>query len=108
MIEFEDFAKVELHVGTITAVEPNAKARLPAYVLTIDFGSLGTKISSAQITEHYTPETLVGLQIIAVTNFPPKRIAGVKSEVLVLGSTGEDGTVLLTPTLKVTNGSRVA
>ncbi|MCA9031974.1 MAG: tRNA-binding protein [Planctomycetaceae bacterium] len=108
MIEFDDFTKVEMHVGTVTAAEPNSIARKPAYVLTIDFGPLGVKTSSAQVTEHYSPAELVGLQVVAVTNFPPKQIAGIKSEVLVLASTGNDGTVLLTPTSRVSNGARIA
>lgn len=108
MIDISDFTKVEMHVGTITAAELNSKAIQPAYVLTIDFGPKGVKTSSAQVTEHYTPEELVGLQVVAVTNFPSKRIAGIKSEVLVLASTGNEGTVLLSPTLRVSNGSRIA
>ncbi len=108
MIEFEDFTKVEIRVGTILEATVNAKARQPAYILKIDFGTLGIKTSSAQITEHYSTDDLVGLQIVAVTNFAPKRIAGIKSEVLVLASTGADGTVLLSPTGKVTDGSRIA
>ena len=108
MIEYSDFAKVEMLVGTVITARPNLKARKPAYILTIDFGSFGTKTSSAQITEHYSTDELVGRQIVAVVNFLPKRIAGVSSEVLVLASTGETGVVLLSPTKKVANGSRVA
>ena len=108
MIEFDDFSKIEMHVGTVTAAEPNVKARQPAYVLTIDFGPLGVKTSSAQITQHYSPEDLAGRQVVAVTNLPPRRVAGIKSEVLVLASTGEDGTVLIRPTTGVANGSRIA
>jgi tRNA-binding protein len=108
MIDINDFTKVEMHVGTITAAETNSKAKQPAYVLTIDFGPMGVKTSSARITEHYTPAELVGPQVVAVTNFPSKRIAGIKSEVLVLASTGNDGTVLLSPTMRVSNGSRIA
>lgn len=108
MIEFTDFAEIEMRVGTVKAAEPNERARQPAYVLTIDFGPLGLKTSSAQLTEHYTAEDLVGRQIVAVMNLPPKRVAGIKSEVLVLASIGEDGTVLLAPVSDVANGSRVA
>lgn len=108
MITFEDFTKVEIYTGTIIAAKPNAKAIKPAYVLTIDFGALGIKTSSAQITDLYTPETLVGQQIVAVMNFPPKRVAGVNSEVLVLGVTShQGGIVLLQPREAVDNGMRV-
>ncbi len=108
MITYETFLEVEIHTGTIIAARANPKARKPAYVLTIDFGPLGIKTSSAQITERYTAEELVGKQIVAVTNFPPKRIAGIKSEVLVLGAVSEtEGTVLLEPTYPVANGVRV-
>ncbi len=108
MITYETFLEVEIHTGTITAARLNPKARKPAYVLTIDFGPLGIKTSSAQITERYTADALIGKQIVAVTNFPPKRIAGVKSEVLVLGAVSEtEGTVLLEPTFPVGNGVRV-
>lgn len=108
MIDYEQFAAVDLRVGTVVAAEINEQARHPAYVLKIDFGELGVKTSSAQITEHYQLSELVGLQVVAVVNFPPKRVAGVRSEVLVLASIGEDGTVLLTPTKQVSNGSRIA
>lgn len=108
MITYETFLEVEIHTGTIIAARANPKARKPAYVLTIDFGPLGIKTSSAQITERYTAEELIGKQIVAVTNFPPKRIAGIKSEVLVLGAVSEtEGTVLLEPTYAVANGVRV-
>ncbi len=107
-ISFDDFLKVDTRAGTILTVTPNVKAKKPAYVLTIDFGDLGIKTSSAQITDHYTPEQLIGTQIIAVVNFEPKRIAGVVSEVLVLGCACPDATVvLLRPTQPVANGSRV-
>lgn len=109
MITFEDFLNVEIRVGTITDARLNEKARAPAYVLTIDFGDHGIKTSSAQITQHYTTDDLQGLQVIAVMNFPSKRVAGVKSEVLVLASTNEqNGTVLVSPTKPVANGNQVA
>ena len=104
----EDFDLIDMRIGTISAAALNPKARTPAYVLTIDFGPLGTKTSSAQLTEHYSPDDLVGRQVVAVMNFAPKHIAGVRSEVLVLASVGSDGTVLLAPTMRVTNGSRIA
>lgn len=94
-ITFDDFLKVEIHTGTITGAMLNEKAHKPAFVLTIDFGDLGMKTSSAQLTENYTPDDLVGKQIVAVTNFPPKRIAGVKSEVLVLGAVSDEDSVVL-------------
>ena len=85
-ITFEDFLKVDMRVGTVIKAEPNAKARVPAYILTIDFGPLGVKTGSAQLTRNYTPEALVGKQIVAVVNFPIKRIAGIASEVLARAS----------------------
>jgi tRNA-binding protein len=107
-IEFEDFLKVGMAIGTIIAAEWNTKAQKPAYKLQIDFGDLGVKLSSAQITENYTPENLIGQQIVAVMNFLPKRIAGVKSEVLILGAVcSEKGIILLKPSLKVQNGTRI-
>lgn len=107
-LEFEDFLKVEMHTGTIVDARLNPKARVPAYVLEIDFGPLGMRTSSAQLTRNYEPEALIGMSIVAVTNFPPKRIAGVKSEVLVLGAVSEDaGVVLLQPSLSVPNGERI-
>ncbi len=109
MIEFEDFERVEMATGTITDARVNDKARMPAYVLTIDFGpDHGERTSSARITRNYRPEDLVGRQVVAVMNFPPKRIAGVKSEVLVLGAMSpEHDVVLLEPTFPVENGVRI-
>lgn len=105
---FEDFQKIDLRVGTIIKAEPFPEARKPAYKLTIDFGTLGTKQSSAQVTKRYTAEELVGRQIVAVFNFPSKKVAGFKSEVLVLGATPEgDDVVLLGPENKLPNGSVV-
>ena len=108
MIEFDDFLKVEMRVGTIIDAELNAKARKPAYKLTIDFGDeFGIKTSSAQITDIYTPETLIGRQVIAVMNFKPIKVADVRSEVLVLGTDTEHGVALLQPERHVDNGSRI-
>jgi tRNA-binding protein len=109
-ISFDDFLNVEIHVGTILEAVDFPKARKPAYQLTIDFGAtLGIKRSSAQITVLYTKEALIGKQILAVTNFPPRQIANFFSEVLVLGTIAENGTVtLIQPTHKVENGERMA
>ena len=109
-ITFDDFMKVEMHVGTILAAVDFPRARKPAYQLTIDFGEkIGIKRSSAQITTLYTKEGLIGRQIIAVTNFPPRQIANFFSEVLVLGSVDREGVVtLLTPEQGVENGVRIA
>ncbi len=107
-VEFTDFLKIGLAIGTIIEVEQNKKARMPAYKLKIDFGDLGIKISSAQITENYLEADLKGKQIVAAINFPAKQVAGVKSEVLVLaGVCKEEGTILLEPSIKVRNGTRV-
>jgi len=95
-IAFEDFLKVDVRVGTVLSAAPNHAARKPAYVLEVDFGpQIGRKTTSAQLTERYTAEELVGRQVAAVVNFPPKRIAGVKSEVLVLGFPDAAGHVVL-------------
>ena len=108
-ISFDDFLRVQIVTGTIVEAELNPKARVPAFVLEIDFGPLGRRRSSAQLTRNYTAESLVGKQIVAVANFPPKRIAGVKSEVLILGAVSEtSGVVLLEPTFPVENGARIA
>jgi tRNA-binding protein len=108
-ITFDDFLKVDMRVGTIIAVEDNLKAKNPAYLLTIDFGNLGKKMSSAQITDNYSKAELIGKQIIAVVNFPAKRVAGVKSEVLVLGAVpNNQGVVLLEPNFPVENGTRIS
>ena len=107
-MNYADFLQLEIHTGTITAAQKHSKARKPAYILTVDFGPLGIKTSSAQLTVNYTAEELVGQQIVAVTNLPPKRIAGVKSEVLVLGAVDEEcDVVLLAPLSTVSDGTRV-
>ena len=87
MATIDDFSKLDIRVGTVLEAKPFPKARRPAYQLTVDFGAeIGTKRSSAQITEHYRPEELVGMQVLAVVNFPPRQIADVMSEGLVCGT----------------------
>lgn len=109
VISWDDFAKVDVRVGRIVAAEPFPEARKPAFRLTIDFGDLGLRRSSAQITKRYRPEALVGRQVVAVMNFPPKRVAGFLSEVLVLGVMVEaDDVVLLQPDQDVPLGTRIA
>ena len=109
MISYDDFLRVDVRAGTVLAAEPLAGARKPAYVLRIDFGAeIGERRSSAQITGRYTAHELVGTQVCAVVNFPPKRIAGVQSEVLVLGMDDADGNVIVVrPTYPVPNGRRL-
>lgn len=108
MISWSDFEKIDIRAGTVVEALPFPKAKNPAYQLTIDFGELGIKRSSAQITDLYTPEELVGRQVIAVVNFPPKQIANFYSECLVLGVyTLIKEVVLLQPQQKVINGSKI-
>ena len=108
-ITFEEFTLVEIRTGTILEAILNSKAIKPAFTLTIDFGPLGIKTSSAQIAKNYSPEKLIGLQITAVVNFPVKHIAGVKSEVLVLGVCSQNKDVVLLTTLEsVEDGSLVS
>jgi tRNA-binding protein len=108
-ITYDDFTKVDIRVGTIIEVLPYPEARRPAFKLVVDFGpEIGTKRSSAQVTVHYTPETLRGRQVAAVVNFPPKQIGKFMSEVLVLGFPDDKGeVVLIQPSLGVPNGGRL-
>lgn len=108
MITVEDFDKVEMRVGTVIEAEINKKTRTPAYKLKINFGGeLGVKTSSAQITALYTPEELVGKQVVCCVNLEPMRIGSVKSEVRILGSESAQGVVLLRLTEKVADGDRI-
>ncbi|WP_138497644.1 tRNA-binding protein [Nostoc sp. PA-18-2419] len=108
-VSFEDFEKVEIHVGKIIKVEEFPKAKKPAYKLWIDFGDLGIKKSSAQITKLYQPTELINKLILAVTNFPPRKIADFISEVLVLGVVLDDGqVVLIQPDRDVSVGKKIS
>lgn len=107
-ISFEDFTKVDLRVGTIIEVNDFPKAKNPAYQLTIDFGDLGIKKSSAQITKLYKKEELLHKQVVATINFPKKQIANFMSECLVMGAVNGNDVILLRPENKVKNGSTVS
>ncbi|MBE2277623.1 MAG: tRNA-binding protein [Rhodobacteraceae bacterium] len=109
MISYDDFQKLDIRVGRITRAEPFPEARKPAIKLWVDFGGeIGEKRCSAQITRHYTPETLVGRQVLGVVNFPPRQIGPVRSEVLVLGVPDADGeVVLIGPGQEVPLGGRM-
>jgi tRNA-binding protein len=108
-IAYDDFARVDIRIGTIVAAEPFPEVRRPAYKLSIDFGpAIGVKRSSAQLTEHYRPDALVGRQVAAVVNFAPKQIGRFMSEVLVLGFPDETGAVVLIgPNHPVPNGGKL-
>ena len=108
-IEWQDFERVELRVGTLLSARINDKAIKPAYVLEVDLGELGVKTSSAQLTAHYDAEELIGRQVLCVCNFAPKRVAGVRSEVLVTGVYDQDGKVVLASFDRpLPNGARLA
>ena len=108
MASFDGFLKLDIRVGTIVSAKNFEKARKPAYQLEVDMGQeLGIKRSSAQITDHYRPEELVGKQVLAVVNFPPRQIANFFSEILVLGTYSEGGVVLIRPDKPVKNGDKL-
>lgn len=108
MATFEDFMKLDIRVGTIASAKVFEKAKKPAYQLEVDFGDeIGIKKSSAQITDHYTPDDLIGKLVLAVVNFPPRQIANFMSEVLVLGTYSDGGVVLITPDKSVRNGDKL-
>ncbi len=109
-ITYDDFKKVKIKLGTVLSVEKNEKARKPSLVVKVDFGEeIGVKQSSAQITHYYSKENLIGKQVIGVCNFPTKNIAGVVSEVLILGAIEKDGKVVLVhPSQKADNGLDIA
>ncbi len=108
MVTFDDFIKLDIRVGTIIEAKVFEKAKRPAYQLKVDLGEeIGIKKSSAQITEVYQPEDLIGKQVLAVINFPPRQIADFMSEILVLGTYSEQGVVLITPDKVVKNGDKL-
>ena len=108
MATFDDFMNLDIRVGTIVSAKNFEKARKPAYQLEVDLGEeLGIKRSSAQITGHYRPEELIGKQVLAVVNFPPRQIANFFSEILVLGTYSEGGVVLIKPDKPVKNGDKL-
>lgn len=108
MPTIDDWHELRVRTGVVVRAEPNAAARLPAYSLWIDFGDLGVLQSSAKITDHYRTEDLVGTQVIAVTGFPPRHVAGFRSDVLVLGVLTDSGVVLVRPDHPVPPGSTIA
>jgi tRNA-binding protein len=107
-LTWTDFEKVEMRIGTILSAEIFEEVNKPAYKIIVDFGPLGSRKTSAQLTALYKPEELIGKQVVAVVNFPPKQIANMMSECLILGGLGEDRDVtLIQPGKKVANGSRI-
>lgn len=107
MATFNNFIKLDIRVGTIIDAKVFEKAKKPAYKLKVDLGEIGIKKSSAQITELYEPENLIGKQVLAIVNLPPRQIADLMSEILVLGTYSKDGVVLITPDKLVDNGDKL-
>lgn len=107
LINYSDFAKIEIRVGTIISAQIFKEAKKPAYKITIDFGEFGIKKTSAQITKLYLPDEIIGKQVVAVVNFPTKQIANMQSECLVLGAANEDEVTLLSVDKLVKNGLRI-
>lgn len=108
LINWDDFSKIEMRVGTVLHAEVFEKAIKPAYKITIDFGDFGIRKTSAQITKLYEPAEIIGKQVVAVVNFPAKQIANFQSQCLLLGTLGDEGVVLLTTERKVENGLRIS
>lgn len=107
-INWNDFSKIEMRVGTIISAEVFKEVKKPAYKIIIDFGELGNRKTSAQITKLYSPEEIIGKQVIAVVNFPPKQIANIMSECLILGAVEKDNNVtLIQPDKKIANGTKI-
>lgn len=107
LIQWSDFSKIEMRVGTIIEAEVFKEAQKPAYKLIVDFGELGQRKTSAQITKLYSPDAIIGKQVIAVVNFPPKQIANIRSECLILGAVDGEDVTLLTTDNPVKNGLRI-
>ena len=108
MITFDDFLKVDMRIGTVLNAKVNEKAKKPAYILEVDFGKeIGIKTTSAQITDKYSLDELIGMKVVGVVNFPPKQIADVKSEFLIIGSYSEGGVTLLSPNKDAQNGDQI-
>jgi tRNA-binding protein len=107
-ISWNDFENILICVGTVLSVDDLPDARVPAYILTVDFGEYGIKRSSTQITERYSKEELIGKQIVGVINFPPKQVGSIVSEFLTTGFYSDNGVVLAVPDKKVRNGNRLA
>lgn len=106
-IQWSDFSKIEMRVGTIIEAEVFKEAKKPAYKLIVDFGALGQRKTSAQITKRYSPDAIIGKQVIAVVNFPPKQIANIQNECLILGAVDGEDVTLLTTDNPVKNGLRI-
>ena len=107
-LKWNDFEKVDLRVGTVIKAEVFEEVKKPALKLWIDFGPIGVLKTSAQITEKYNPDTILNKQVVAVINFPPKQIANIMSECLVLGALDDSGVVVISPDMKVANGTRIS